>query len=217
VKRASTEEKKLERREAILARARSWIASRAFEEIRLTDLARDLGLVKGTLYLYFPTEQDLFVSILRDEMEGWWAGILAAPATGSPGRDMALGLAERRLLMRLLCSLHMSIEPGLTAEGLRGLKLWFRDFALRAASDLEQRYPGLQGRGFPFLLGVYALAVGASQLAFPPENVRAVIDADKALSAFRVDFADFLSHSADAMYRGASGLPTPSAPRPSPP
>jgi hypothetical protein len=106
----------------------------------------------------------------------------------------------------------MGIEPGLTPEGLRGLKAWFRDFAGRAASDLEQRYPGLRGRGFPFLLGVYALAVGVSQLAFPPENVRAVIQADETLSAFRVDFADFLSHSVDAMYCGAGGLPTPSAP-----
>jgi hypothetical protein len=93
-------------------------------------------------------------------------------------------------------------EPGLTPEGLRGMKRWFRDFAARAAADLEQRFPALKGRGFTFLLGVYALAVGASQLAFPPENVRALIARDHGLSAFRVDFGAFLSESVDALYKG---------------
>ena len=202
MKRASTKEKKLERREAIIQHARTWIAERSFEEIRLADLARELGVVKGTLYLYFPTKQDLFASILIEEMEGWWASLSAMPA-GAPGGDLAASLASRGLLLRLLSSLHMSIEPGLTQEGLRALKAWFLGFATRAASDLERRYPGLQGRGFQFLLGVYALAIGASQLAFPPENVRALIAREELFKPFRVSFEDFLAASVDAFYQGA--------------
>ena len=79
---------------------------------------------------------------------------------------------------------------------------WFRDFAVRAASDLEERHPGLSGRGFTFLLGVYALAVGASQLAFPPEKVRALIASEESLRPFRVKFSEFFAASADALYRG---------------
>jgi hypothetical protein len=37
----------------------------------------------------------------------------------------------------------MSIEPGLTPEGLRALKAWFLGFAERAAADLEKRCEGL--------------------------------------------------------------------------
>ena len=206
MKRASTREKKLERREAIIERARTWITDRSFEEIRLADLARELGVVKGTLYLYFPTKQDLFASVLMEEMEAWWASLSAAPA-GALGTDLAASLARRSLLLRLLSSLHMSIEPGLTPEGLSTLKAWFLGFAERAASDLEMRYPGLQGRGFQFLLGVYALAIGVSQLAFPPENVRALIAREKTLKPFQVDFGDFLAVSIDAFYRGTRSQP----------
>jgi AcrR family transcriptional regulator len=202
MRRASTQEKKQERRADIIAHARGWIASRAFDEIRLTDLARELGLVKGTLYLYFPTKHDLFASILIEEMEAWWAELPDTPPRGGPGRYIATGLAGRGLLVRLLSSLHMSIEPGLTPEGLRGMKRWFAGFARRAAADLGRRFPALGRRSFEFVLGVYALALGTSQLAFPPENVRALIDRDEELGAFRVDFGAFLSVCVDALYKG---------------
>lgn len=202
MRRASTEEKKRERRADILSHARGWIATRSFDEIRLADLAKELGLVKGTLYLYFPTKHDLFASILIEEMEAWWAGLPSASRQGAPGKYLVAGLARRGLLVRLLSSLHMIIEPGLTPEGLRGMKGWFRDFARRAATDLERRFPAIKGRGFTFLLGVYALAVGTSQLAFPPENVRKLVSEDDTLSAFRVDFGAFLTLSVDALFRG---------------
>ncbi len=201
MKRASTKEKKLERRAAIIEHARAWISDRSFEEIRLADLARDLGVVKGTLYLYFPTKQDLFASVLMEEMESWWASLAGGPL-GTPGKDLAGTLASRGLLLRLLSSLHMSIEPGLTPDGLRSLKAWFLGFAERAAADLEMRYQGLQGRGFSFVLGVYALAIGISQLAFPPENVRALIAREETLRPFQVNFGEFLASAIDAFYQG---------------
>jgi AcrR family transcriptional regulator len=201
VKRASTEEKKLERRTAILKKARAWISEHAFSEIRLADMAHELGLVKGTLYLYFPTKQDLFSSILIEEMEVWWASFRKAPVT-TPGADLVRGLASRELLVRLLSSLHMTIEPGLSPDGLRALKMWFLDFSRRATHDLETRYPALQGKSFLFLMGVYSLTLGASQLAFPPENVRDFVSREEALECLRIDFSEFLVASIDALYKG---------------
>ncbi|HUJ70407.1 MAG TPA: TetR family transcriptional regulator [Syntrophorhabdales bacterium] len=201
MKRASTKEKKLQRRATILKKARAWISGHAFSEIRLADMARELGLVKGTLYLYFPTKQDLFSSILIEEMEAWWASFRRAPVT-TPGPDLVEGLSSRELLVRLLSSLHMAIEPGLSPDGLRSFKMWFLDFAGRATHDLEVRYPSLEGRSFLFLMGVYSLTLGASQLAFPPENVRSFVCSENALQSLRIDFRDFLTPSIDALYKG---------------
>ncbi len=213
MKRASTEQKKAQRRASILERARAYIAERSFEEFRLGDVARELGIVKGTLYLYFPTKQDLFAAILVEEMEAWWGESMSRRATKSPGRDLAPGLGRCPLLVRLVASLHMTIEPGLSPEGLRALKGWFRDFAARAARDLEGRYEGLGGRGFDFVMRLYAMAVGVAQLAFPPGNVRALIDADPGLSAFRVPFEGFLAEAVDALYRGGRRGQSPAAAR----
>ena len=80
MKRASTDEKKLERRATILEKARVWLSRHTFSEIRLADMAKELGLVKGTIYLYFPTKQDLFSSILTEEMEAWWISFRKVPS-----------------------------------------------------------------------------------------------------------------------------------------
>ena len=202
MRRASTAQKKAERRASILREARAYITGRSFDEVRLGDLARELGLVKGTLYLYFPTKQDLFASILVEEMEAWWAECMGRRPTRSPGRDLAPALGRRTLLVRLVASLHMTIEPGLSAEGLLRLKRWFRDFAARAAGDLQGRYNGIGVRSFDLVMGIYALAVGAAQLAFPPRNVQARVDQDASLAAFRVPFDAFLAGAIDALYRG---------------
>jgi len=203
MKRASTAEKKEERRASIVERARAYIATRSFDEVRMSDLARELALVKGTLYLYFPTKQDLFASILIDEMEAWWKEVQDRPATRSPGKDLTRGLGDRGLMVRLLASLHMTIEPGLSPRGLLTMKRWFGDFALRASRDIEARYPGIAGSGFRLLIEIYALVIGLSQLAFPPENVRVLIDSDETLAVFRIELDVFLAESIDSLYRGA--------------
>jgi AcrR family transcriptional regulator len=201
MKRASTQEKKSERRMMILEKARAWISDHAFSEIRLADMARELGLVRGTLYLYFPSKQDLFSAVLRQEMESWWALFRESPVT-TPGADIVHALATHTLLVRLLSSLHMTIEPGLSTEGLRSLKMWFLDFVGRAACDLEKRYPLIQGKGYFFLLQVYSLLLGTSQLAFPPENVNELVCQEEAFSPFRIDFNNFLATSIDTLYTG---------------
>jgi AcrR family transcriptional regulator len=201
MKRASTEEKKSERRATILEKARAWISGHAFAEIRLADMARELGLVRGTFYLYFPSKQDLFAAVLREEMEAWWASFRVSPVT-TPGPDLASGLSGRELLIRLLSSLHVAIEPGLSPDGLRSLKIWFLAFAQRASRDLEIRYPSLAGNGYVFLLRVYSLLIGTSQLAFPPENVCELVQREEAFEGFRIDFGKFLEDSIEALYRG---------------
>jgi AcrR family transcriptional regulator len=199
MRRASTEAKKDERRAAILDRARHSLAQQSFEEIRLVDLAADLGLVKGTLYLYFPTKQDLFAALLQVELEVWWAGVLREPGL-SPGRDMATVFTSQPLLVRLLASLHMAIEPGMSRQGLRALKVWFKGFALRVGQELEDRWPALEGQGFLFLMRLYALAIGASQLAVPPAAVGALLKEEE-FALFRIEFAPFFAAAVDAWVR----------------
>jgi AcrR family transcriptional regulator len=203
MKRASTAEKKEERRASIIAQARDYISSRSFDEVRLGDLASELGIVKGTLYLYFPTKQDLFATILVDEMEAWWAQATQNPPSDSPGKDLGPPLAARTLLVRLVASLHMTIEPGLSPDGLLRMKGWFRDFALRAALDLEARYEDITGQGPGLVLRIYALVLGAAQLAMPPVSVKAMVDSNDSFALFRISLGDLLIDSIDSLYRGA--------------
>lgn len=53
------------RREAILKAALKVFAEQGFEAARLDEVARQAGVAKGTLYLYFPDKQAMFEAIVQ--------------------------------------------------------------------------------------------------------------------------------------------------------
>lgn len=63
------EEKKLEKRAAILEVAREEFTIHRFDEVKLDDIAAQAGVGKGTLYLYFKNKEDLFVQMAIDGVE----------------------------------------------------------------------------------------------------------------------------------------------------
>jgi AcrR family transcriptional regulator len=66
MKRARQEHQKLERREAILAAGLALLDELPFQEITMTRIAGRAGVVKGTLYLYFATREELFLELSSD-------------------------------------------------------------------------------------------------------------------------------------------------------
>jgi AcrR family transcriptional regulator len=44
------------------------IAERGFAATRLDDVAERAGITKGTLYLYFPSKEDLFKAVVRQQL-----------------------------------------------------------------------------------------------------------------------------------------------------
>jgi AcrR family transcriptional regulator len=202
VKRAHDEAMKQERRRAILEASRRLVEAKGWDGFRLEEVAEALSLVKGTLYRYFPTRQDLLAALMAGEIEAWWAALAGAPRGQPAGAWIVGSLCERTLMLRLLAGLHAGIEAGLSPEGLLELKLRFADFLTRATAEAEARYPALAGRGGVFLLEVYSLAVGAAQLAMPPPPVAALLASRPELTAFRLDLGPFLAAGVDRLYAG---------------
>ena len=46
-------------------------AERGYAATRLEDVARAAGVSKGTLYLYYPSKEDLFKAVVRDSIVDW--------------------------------------------------------------------------------------------------------------------------------------------------
>jgi len=63
--RARTSEAKDERREAFLMAALNEFFERGFASARMDDIARRVGLSKGTLYLYFDSKEALFIALIE--------------------------------------------------------------------------------------------------------------------------------------------------------
>jgi len=59
----------IKRKEEILAEATKLFASDGYARAKVDDLAARLGVGKGTIYRYFPTKEELFLSVADKAME----------------------------------------------------------------------------------------------------------------------------------------------------
>ncbi|MFB3909468.1 MAG: uroporphyrinogen-III synthase [Candidatus Eisenbacteria bacterium] len=66
------------RREEILEAAAGLFAGRELSQVRMEELAERAGVAKGTLYLYFPSKENLYLSILDSRMDHLMEGLRAA-------------------------------------------------------------------------------------------------------------------------------------------
>ena len=68
-KRAISEEQKLERKKDILNTALNLFEISSFHEISIAKIAKKTGIAKGTVFIYFKTKEELFLSITKTEIE----------------------------------------------------------------------------------------------------------------------------------------------------
>src|SRR3712207_3851108 len=73
MRRARSDEDKQERRGAILTTAwRMYTREPSFAAFTMAALAKEAGLAKGTLYLYFRTKEALFLALLESGFDAWF-------------------------------------------------------------------------------------------------------------------------------------------------
>jgi TetR/AcrR family fatty acid metabolism transcriptional regulator len=78
------EDKKL----LILDAARRLLAARGFQDIALDDIAREAGVAKGTLFLYYKNKDELFTAAYSDFVDRLGRSLEETLATGLKGRSL---------------------------------------------------------------------------------------------------------------------------------
>jgi AcrR family transcriptional regulator len=196
--RARSDEAKQQRRDAILAAARDLFPKRSYAAITVESVARACRLTKGTVYLYFPSKEAIFLELLLDELERWFAALtpaldrIAAGDAPAVANLLAVGLSKRPTLRRLLAMLHATLEQNIGHAAVRAYKLRVAAAMAPTAVHLERRLPRLApGDGARLLVHLHALVVGVGQVSDNSEVVREVL-AEPALAALRVDFVSEL-------------------------
>lgn len=71
--RARRDADKEARRRELLDAARALFEATSFAEVKMADVAARTGLAKGTVFLYFPTKEALFLALLDDLLAAWFA------------------------------------------------------------------------------------------------------------------------------------------------
>jgi AcrR family transcriptional regulator len=168
--RALRDEDKLERRREILDAAERLFRSRPEGLASMDELAEAAGVAKGTLYLYFPSKEEVLVALHERYMAGFFDKLQAALESKRAftvetllalGRKEITGHPVRLSLASLVIGLT---ERNIPPQSALAFKMRMGERLLAAGQAIDERL-GLQaGEGTRLLNASYALAVGMWQL-----------------------------------------------------
>jgi AcrR family transcriptional regulator len=206
--RARRDADKVARRRSILAAAARMLRRRPYDEITMAEVATRCGLAKGTLYLYFPSKEELFLAALLDAFEEWFRDLAPRLEHFAHGPDdaerlaelIAGTLAERPTMIDLIAICGPVLERNIEESTALEFKTFLRDRAAIGGASIE-RVLGLRcGAGGRLLLRIYALVLGLRQMSDPAPAVARVL-ARPELAVLRVDFrADLADTIADMVH-----------------
>ncbi|MDD2804505.1 MAG: TetR/AcrR family transcriptional regulator [Elusimicrobiales bacterium] len=86
--KALTESEKRGRERAILQAATRVLSSRGFEGLTMDEVAKEAGVAKGTLFLYYRHKEDLVLAVFSSMAETFGAGLAALAGSGLPPEKM---------------------------------------------------------------------------------------------------------------------------------
>jgi AcrR family transcriptional regulator len=207
--RARKDEDKEARRRLILDEAQALYTATSYGEVKMADVAERSRLAKGTVFLYFPTKEALFLALLEDLLFAWFEkldGLLDSGEgrwTGARlARTVADSLEGQETLTRLLALLQTVLEQNVTTEQVRGFKERLLTTLVSTGAKVEQRLAFLKpGEGGRFLLHLHALVTGMRQMADVAPVTRGVLEMPH-MAPLRVDFTRELTEALTNLLRG---------------
>ncbi len=212
--RAFSADDKAARRSAILQVARALFVQDGRQLPSAAAIASAAGLAKGTVYLYFRTKEEIFVSLLAEDFAGLLHevddALTARPQISHLIARIAAYIAAHPELLRLDAMAYSVLEQNLSEQQLRAFKLDLTHALVAVGARLDSTLGLPAGRGVSLLLRTYALIRGLWQSLDYPPAMRAIL-ADPVFAPIRPDFHSELVQALGEYWRGALLNPAPSA------
>ncbi len=179
-KQARDSEDKARRRHTIMAAARDLLAAQPYDRLTMAGVAEASGLAKGTLYLYFPSKEELFLAILAEgqiaaisDLERFLDELPEAPPDQLVPA-LAEAIADRFLADPLLVRLELLANEVLEANATEAAMLAHKGALMTALAEPTTKlrralHLADDAMAFRLLLHAKALHLGlASHAAMPP-------------------------------------------------
>ena len=166
-RRARSAEQKAQRRQTVLQVAERYFLEVGYEAFSMGQLAKRAGLVKGTLYLYFETREELFLTLYEQSLVRWSRAFIGQLSGPLPSRNYAQALYDTAMadgtFVPLLVRLEHVIEHNVSIPRLVASKRVFIDQVaiLAKASSLALTVPLAQASEVVKTMGV--LLIGATR------------------------------------------------------
>ncbi|MCR5808746.1 MAG: TetR/AcrR family transcriptional regulator [Clostridiales bacterium] len=155
--------------EKILRAASGLFANRGVPGTSLGDIAKEVGISKGTLYYYFPTKQDVVsavsescLSAIGDKLFAWVDSVSADIGAETCLDGLCDALLGERELLRVFIALNNVVEPESELEAAldHAMSEWnimIEVGSLRMEQDAAVKMKRMTAAILPFLCGLAAL------------------------------------------------------------
>ncbi|MBQ6336226.1 MAG: TetR family transcriptional regulator [Ruminococcus sp.] len=161
------------RREEIISACKTLYKDMSFKEITIMKIAEYTTFSRASIYNYFETKEEIFLSILQKEYELWNADLKSLTASRDSmtkdeiAKALASSLEKRRLLLKLMSMNHYDMEENSREERLCEFKVAYGE-SLKAVDALLQKFcADMDERArrdflysfFPFIYGIYPYTI----------------------------------------------------------
>lgn len=170
--RAIQAEDKQERHHAILDAAARLLLRSPDRIANMADVADEAGLAKGTVYLYFPSKEELLLAVHERNIDGFFRALVARLSDDAPVAVtdiLALThehMVEPPLFLPLAARCFGMMGQGVPAEAAIAFKQRMAERLIAAGAGLERHFPELTaGQGLALLRHSYALIIGLWQMS----------------------------------------------------
>ncbi len=156
------------RKEEILNAAEELYKSKNFKDITLNDIAQLTTFKRTSIYNYFETKEEIFLTLNKRQYEAWTAdldGIIQNNETLSKddiAKNIALSLEKRKDMLKLMMN-HFDMEANSRLEILADFKTAFGNSIKTLDRMLEKFCPDINKNNrtkfiyaiYPFIYGIY--------------------------------------------------------------
>lgn len=162
-------EKTKARKEEIINACEKLYKTMSFKEIRLQDIGNETSFSRTSIYNYFQTKEEIFLSLLKREYDRWICDLEKVIAENETMNDeniaqnLAKTLERRTQLLKILSMNHYDLEENCRVEHLIEFKLSYGK-ALSTIENLLIKFKGQMSEKqrkdfiytfFPFMFGIY--------------------------------------------------------------
>lgn len=208
--RARHAQDKQERYNAILDAAQRLLLRSPEREANVAEVAEEAGLAKGTVYLYFPSKEELLLALHERNVDVFFRE-LCQLLEGSHSVDIDDVLALTRehmidppLFLPLAARCLGNISLSVPAESRLAFGQRLGDWLARAGVGLVRHFDGLPPAGGIALLRYsYSLILGLWQLS--GAEARAIPALLREHAPYNLSYADNIDRALRSLWQGAVG------------
>ena len=162
------------RKEEIINACEKLYQTMSFKEITIRDIGAVTSFTRTSIYNYFQTKEEIFLSLMQREYELWAAEVntLAEEHNTMSANDFAAAMAhsleKHEQLLKLLAMNHYDMEENSRPERLTEFKVAYGASLDAVRACVKKFFPKTDCENFifvffPFLFGVYPYSVATQK------------------------------------------------------